>query len=116
FALASSKIRRMGVVFPNDIWATLLSRNQLRHNFNSRLRIYLSYDLHTSDSADDDAAKAFYHQAIKNLYEAIGGFGVLLLLAGKDWGSREPARAFDEALLCAKLRHAWPILIPTEAI
>jgi hypothetical protein len=29
-----------------------------------------------------------YH-GIKNLYDEIGGFGVLLLLAGKDWGTRE---------------------------
>lgn len=29
-----------------------------------------------------------YH-GIKNLYDEIGGFGVLLLLAGKDWDTRE---------------------------
>lgn len=29
------------------------------------------------------------YDRIKNLYDEIGGFGVLLLLAGKDWGSRE---------------------------
>jgi hypothetical protein len=29
-----------------------------------------------------------YH-GIKNVYDEIGGFGVLLLLAGKDWDTRE---------------------------
>jgi alkanesulfonate monooxygenase SsuD/methylene tetrahydromethanopterin reductase-like flavin-dependent oxidoreductase (luciferase family) len=29
-----------------------------------------------------------YNQ-IKELYDEIGGFGVLLLIAGKDWGNRE---------------------------
>ena len=29
------------------------------------------------------------YDSIKNLYDEIGGFGVLLLLAGKDWGTRE---------------------------
>ncbi|MGZ9129856.1 MAG: LLM class flavin-dependent oxidoreductase [Candidatus Binatia bacterium] len=32
-------------------------------------------------------ADTVYHR-IKNLYDEIGGFGVLLLLAGKDWGGR----------------------------
>ncbi|HXQ54179.1 MAG TPA: LLM class flavin-dependent oxidoreductase [Stellaceae bacterium] len=29
-----------------------------------------------------------FHQ-IRNFYDAVGGFGVLLLVAGKDWGSKE---------------------------
>ena len=35
---------------------------------------------------------------IKNLYDEIGGFGVLLLLAGKDWGTREQRERLDAAL------------------
>ena len=29
------------------------------------------------------------YRGIQALYDEIGGFGVLLLLAGKDWGTRE---------------------------
>jgi alkanesulfonate monooxygenase SsuD/methylene tetrahydromethanopterin reductase-like flavin-dependent oxidoreductase (luciferase family) len=32
---------------------------------------------------------ATVYDRIKSLYDEIGGFGVLLLLAGKDWGTRE---------------------------
>src|SRR5215467_10020236 len=105
----------MGVVFPNDIWATLLSRNQLRHNFSSRLRIYLSYDLHTSDSADDDDAKLLTIRRSRISTTRLVALASCFC-SPANWGTREPARAFDEALLCAKLRNAWPILIPTAAI
>ena len=60
-------------------------------------------------------AKAFGNQAIKNLYDEIGCFGVLLLLAGKDWGTRE-WRERSMRLIMAEVRQVWPILIPTERL
>lgn len=53
-----------------------------------------------------------YH-GIKNLYDEIGGFGVLLLLAGKDWDTREQ-RERSMQLFMSDVAPAWLILIPTE--
>ena len=43
------------------------------------------------------------------------GFGVLLLLAGKDWGTRE-WRERSMRLIRSEVRQVWPILIPTERL